>query len=487
MGLLNVGRSEGSEVIQMFGRGVRLKGYQLSLKRSSVLDGIHPAELGLLETLNIFSVNGDYLSQFRQALDREGILEGYEEIYLPIRYETFDDEQPELFTLRTNQDKEFVNQPSFSLTLMDLEQKKPLTDLTPRIQVASSITPTVAHPLTNQAVYLHPDILEMLDWDAIYIEILTWRRNRKYLNIVIDRDVLKQIFDLEDIQGQTQSKYHTLLAAESLIQPEKYEDFFRIQSIAISIIKQYVEAYYNHIRFQWEAKNLEYRALDKSDLNMIPAVLLTEPPGVGHIIKAARNNPDLVNQIATLIRQGTSLYENDRRDFPNIVFDRHLYIPLISQGIYDPDSGSFTEMSDIKSVPIGLNEGETRFVADLRRYLLQEETELLGTRKIYLLRNQSRGKGVGFFDVNKFYPDFILWILDNDKQKIVFIDPKGLRNLRPNDFSNPKIQLFDYLRNEIEPGLNNPKISLNSYIVSVTSYDGTSSWVWRSRSSIFGR
>lgn len=35
MGLMNVGRSEGSEIIQLFGRGVRLMGYDFSLKRSA--------------------------------------------------------------------------------------------------------------------------------------------------------------------------------------------------------------------------------------------------------------------------------------------------------------------------------------------------------------------------------------------------------------------------------------------------------------------
>jgi hypothetical protein len=34
MGLMHVGRSEGSQIIQLFGRGVRLKGYEWSLKRS---------------------------------------------------------------------------------------------------------------------------------------------------------------------------------------------------------------------------------------------------------------------------------------------------------------------------------------------------------------------------------------------------------------------------------------------------------------------
>ena len=56
MGLLNIGRKEGSEIIQMFGRGVRLQGRDYSLKRSAALDGDHPNDLGLLETLNIFAV-----------------------------------------------------------------------------------------------------------------------------------------------------------------------------------------------------------------------------------------------------------------------------------------------------------------------------------------------------------------------------------------------------------------------------------------------
>ena len=34
MGLMNVGQGEGSQIIQLFGRGVRLKGYGLCLKRS---------------------------------------------------------------------------------------------------------------------------------------------------------------------------------------------------------------------------------------------------------------------------------------------------------------------------------------------------------------------------------------------------------------------------------------------------------------------
>ncbi len=78
MGLMNVGRSEGSEIIQLFGRGVRLKGYGMSLKRSSFYVKDNPLVkvpqyISILETLNIFGVRADYMNQFREYLMDEGV------------------------------------------------------------------------------------------------------------------------------------------------------------------------------------------------------------------------------------------------------------------------------------------------------------------------------------------------------------------------------------------------------------------------------
>ena len=61
MGLMNVGRGEGAQIIQLFGRGVRLKGYNRSLKRSrrtQLPDAVkRPKHIGLLETLGIFGIH----------------------------------------------------------------------------------------------------------------------------------------------------------------------------------------------------------------------------------------------------------------------------------------------------------------------------------------------------------------------------------------------------------------------------------------------
>ena len=75
MALLNMGSGEGSQVIQLFGRGVRLRGKNRSLKRSARLpdEGPHPPELAPLETLYIFGWNANYVQRFREMLQRERV------------------------------------------------------------------------------------------------------------------------------------------------------------------------------------------------------------------------------------------------------------------------------------------------------------------------------------------------------------------------------------------------------------------------------
>ena len=81
MGLMNVGKSEGSQIIQLFGRGVRLKGYNFSLKRSAGLDDFQKPDnikvlkkyLRPLETLQIFGVKADYMEKFKEFLEEEGL------------------------------------------------------------------------------------------------------------------------------------------------------------------------------------------------------------------------------------------------------------------------------------------------------------------------------------------------------------------------------------------------------------------------------
>lgn len=471
MGLLNVGRSEGSEVIQMFGRGVRLKGYHHSLKRSAVLDGSHPLHLPLLETLNIFSVNGDYLAQFKEALGREGIVEGYEELYLPVRFDTFENEQPQLYIIRNREDRDFADEPTFALTAVDIPRIKPALDLRPRVQVATSQQASAVLHGERQETGIRKPYLNWLNWDEIYLEMVAWRRERGFKNMAITREGLRQIMEPVEAHGEIRGVYYTLYATDELTAPRSFADMPRLQGVVLSILKQYAERFYNYQRDVWENQNREYRLLDRHDANMQIAELPLNPPRPGYIVKVNLRKPELIDEIESLIQQGDEIYQRDLENFPNVVFGRHLYTPLmVDNSDYEIEEG------DIKSVPTSLNKGEKRFVLSLRDVLQNGAASRLGGRKLYLLRNLSKGRGVGFFETVNFYPDFILWLVDGNEQKVTFVDPKGLALLKPNTLEHPKIQLFRTLQNEIGPQIHNPDnaiITLDSYVISAQSYTET--------------
>jgi catechol 2,3-dioxygenase-like lactoylglutathione lyase family enzyme len=112
---------------------------------------------------------------------------------------------------------------------------------------------------------------------------------------------------------------------------------------------------------------------------------------------------------------------------------------------------------------VPLNQGERRFVEDLKAFC-DAHPERLAERELYLLRNQSKGRGVGFFEAGNFHPDFIVWQLDSVRQRVAFVDPKGIRNLPLED---PKINFYETVK-EIEQRLGDPNVTLDSFVVSNT-------------------
>ena len=84
------------------------------------------------------------------------------------------------------------------------------------------------------------------------------------------------------------------------------------------------------------------------------------------------------------------------------------------------------------------------------------------------MRNMSRGRGIGFFEAGNFFPDFILWRIDGNKQHITFVDPKGILNLEAG-WDDPKILFYQTIK-DIEARLKrcDPNVTLESFIISNT-------------------
>ena len=92
---------------------------------------------------------------------------------------------------------------------------------------------------------------------------------------------------------------------------------------------------------------------------------------------------------------------------------------------------------------------------------------------LYLLRNLSRGSGIGFFEERNFYPDFILWIVTEKNQHIVFVEPHGMLHAQAyiHDEKAHLHERLPELATEIERRTGRRGVTLHSYIISVTPYD----------------
>ena len=123
----------------------------------------------------------------------------------------------------------------------------------------------------------------------------------------------------------------------------------------------------------------------------------------------------------------------------------NLYATLNDQGRWEEVAALYAEDGLVEISPAPLNQGERRFVEDLKAFHDGDPAFFAG-KELYLLRNLSRGRGVGFFEAGNFHPDFIVWLLVGDKQFVTFVDPKGIRQLASTD---PKVEFFKTIK-EIE-------------------------------------
>ena len=226
-------------------------------------------------------------------------------------------------------------------------------------------------------------------------------------------------------------------------------------------MRKYADALYRYKREQWESNHLVYKMLDETDPNFGFNVKDGDVTG-RYIVSVRRSEQNLIQEIEQLIANCHDLYENETDELPRIHFDRHLYQPLLVEN-----------EANVKISPTGLNESEKEFVEHLREYWATEKDNSLAGLEIFLLRNQSRGQGVGFFENSGFYPDFILWIKADDRQSIIFIEPHGMLHALAYEHDD-KARLHERLP-ELAKGISQHdrslNVSLNSFIISATSYE----------------
>jgi len=456
MGLMNVGKSEGSQIIQLFGRGVRLKGYNFSLKRSTGLDDYQKppnireikSTLKHLETLQIFGVKADYMEQFKEFLEEEG-LPINDSSWITIKIPTVQKEivqQNKLKLISVKDSKNFKKE--FTLIL---EYKSKLfdgklveLDWYPKIDVLEKRSP--GEIFTKNQGYLSQSHISLIDWTTLYLDIQNFKADKGYHNLAISIENLKSIIQ--------EVSWYNLYIPEHILAFDEYSKVWIWQELCVTLLKKYIEQFYLFYINEFNSDHVHAVQLSGTDDNFVLEFdirLNTEKEVDQYQSKVEQLKSEVLEPAFSNIQ-----IANEASAFDNIL---HLYKPLVYLGKNYQDR--------IQVSPIALDASEKKFLDDLLMYITKNSESLKGT-DVHVLRNQSK-KGLGFFtNGNNFYPDFILWVLKGDKQHIKFIDPKGIRNSK--GINDPKIQFHKVLKERVQPQVAEAGIILDSFIVSNTSF-----------------
>lgn len=450
MGLMNVGKSEGSEIIQLFGRGVRLKGHGMCLKRSSQIDvSPKPKDIGLLETLNIFGVRAHYMQQFKDYLAEEGLPSNEEriEFILPV-IKNLDGKK--LSSIRLKEGADFKRQgpkPVLAEPPKRLLDHPVAVNWYPKLQSQQSkgVARTDDVAVLDVCSFGEKQ-LAFMDNDAVWFELQRFKNERAWFNLNLPREAIPALL--------RNPEWYRLYIPKIEMEFTRFDRVRRWEEIAVALLKKYIDRYYKFRKQEWEADYLEYHELSEDDPNFVHEYRLL-------IEESADTIVENLGKLKTMIEDGT-FKGWEWGNLQALWFGKHLYQPLLHF------------KSDLVNVsPVPLNDGERDFVVDLRTFF-DGKKDFFKKRELYLLRNISR-RGIGFFEAGNFYPDFIVWLLIDGKQYITFVDPKGIRNLEgPND---PKIQFYKTIKAiERHPNLDDPKVILNSFIISNTPFREVGWW-----------
>ena len=442
MGLMHVGVGEGPEIVQMFGRGVRLKGWNMSLKRHRESGAEPPADGGLLaelETLRIFGLRAAYMQTFRELLRAEGIGAERETITLPV---TWNFARKDLKILRLEEGTAYDRSDDRPTLPPPGPDAPPVVemDLYSRLQTAQAGAHDAAPGTGKAQVRLDRRHVAFFDRARIHDRLLARKRRMGWNNLAIEREVVDRLLDDDG--------WYTLRAPPERLAVRRVEDLRALEALAVDLIAEYADRFWRKRRRRWEHANIDVTTLGEADPNNIREYRLSVDAAKKTLVEDVRG-------FAALLRDGSVCR---LMNVGAVMADTHAYRPLLYAA---------AGKGEISVQPVPLDDSERKVVEALAG-LAKTDAPCLRGRELYLIRNMTRGRGLSFFDDFAYYPDFIVWLKDEADQHVVFLDPKGLGRYGPKE--RRKVRLHAAIK-ETEARVReaDPALRLHAYVLSVTA------------------
>ena len=441
MGLMHVGVGEGPEVIQMFGRGVRLKGRDMSLKRHrGAGDGLSAdssSQLAELERLYIFGLRANYMKTFRDLLEKEGVRTVQETITLPVTWNFARQQDLKLIRLKRDVKYELSDERPVLPDPGDADVPTVTLDLYSRLQAATSHDDAPGHGMGYDLITLQPKHTAFFDRTRVYDKLLTRKRQRGWHNLVIKPETVNRLMENND--------WYELHAPPERLNVNDFGQMRGLENVVVDLITEYADQFWRRRRRRWERDKIEVVTLHEDDPNNIREYRLS----------VDRNETLLIEDIRELASRLEARYSYLLK-LGVILAEAHAYQPLLYVG----------KDCKVRIQPVPLDENEKKVVEELAALARGGDACLQG-RELFLIRNLSRGRGVSFFDDFAYYPDFIVWLKDADCQHIIFLDPKGLGRFGGKE--RRKVGLHREIA-DVEKRLRgeDPSLRLHAYVLSVT-------------------
>jgi len=445
MGLMNMGKSEGPQIIQLFGRGVRLKGKSFSLKREGPSA---PYFVKALQTISIMGLNASYMNRFLEEIEKE--VPEYTEKTFELKFNRIDEWDNQIMTFKKKKDYDFANQ-LIELSYNSEIAKRITVDLRSKVVVAEGdFHSQVAESSETYEENIIAEFSDFLDYDRLTLEANKHKLLKGFNNLIIRKSVFKKLMEEGDHKVYVNKGQFGVLEAIN----------GDIQQIAVSIAKDYVNKFYSSKEKAYLSDNLTYEMLDHSKHQDM------FPENGEMIVKAPEKYKDVIDELEENIKL---LYKKDDDTLPTIHFDKHLYSPIAS-------TKNGKKYKEVKTTPVRLNDSERDFIDHLREYI--RESDVFKGKEIFILRNLSV-RGLGFYmESSSFYPDFIVWVVDGSDQYIYFLDPKGIL-LGETHFNNPKIlwcnkdapDLEKQIKKDLKDDDSQLKVSISAFILSGTPFE----------------
>jgi len=389
------------------------------------------------------------MKQFKEYLEDEGLPtnENRIEFVLPV-VKNLGSKILKIIRVKTGVDfRQQGPKPALDLPDAYMKKYKVIVDWYPKIQAMASMSGET--PIDRASVHedwFTQNHLEFVDLDDIYFNLQQFKNDHAWYNLNLSKDRLAKLL--------VDPSWYVLRVPKEMMEIRSFDQVRYWQEIACVLMRRYCDRFYKARKAEFESDYLEYLTLTDEDGNFIENYQFL-------IDQSRKDIITKLEELKGLIESG-DLRKVEFQGLMSISLREHLYQPLIYVN---------SELIEVKPVP--LNESERDFVLDLQTFCVKM-SDFFKDKELYLLRNMSRGHGIGFFEAGNFYPDFILWLLFNGRQYISFIDPKGLRNVKGPD--DPKIAFYKTIKSiEDELRTQEPLITMNSFIISNT-LSGEVSW-----------